>query len=133
MKKIFFFMFEHLHCFLFFSWTWCPTEVVSSWSNTYYCRSLSDDWCLFPALRFFCWFTQAQKLMIANSSFDKDTCDQNDKPSTQPFPISWTYYHSFHSLLTTFTNAASLSKTLFHQHSTEILNYVHSLGLDHRK
>ena len=77
--------------------------------------------------------TQAQKLMIASSSFDKDTCDQNDKLSTQPFPISWTYHHSFHGLLTAFTNAASLRKTLFHQHSTEILNYMHSLGFDHRK
>ena len=38
--------------FLFFSWTWCSTEVVSSQSNTYSCRSLSIDQCLFPALLF---------------------------------------------------------------------------------
>ena len=31
-------------------WTLCPTEVVSSQSNTYYCQSLSDDRRLFPAL-----------------------------------------------------------------------------------
>ena len=31
-------------------WTLCPTEVVSSQSNTYYCQSLSDDQCLFLAL-----------------------------------------------------------------------------------
>ena len=35
---------------LFFFRTWCPTEVVSSRSNTYSCRSLSDDRRLFPAL-----------------------------------------------------------------------------------
>ena len=36
--------------FLFFSRTRCLTEAVSSWSNTYYCWSLSDDRCLFPVL-----------------------------------------------------------------------------------
>ena len=35
---------------LFFSWTRCPTEVVSSRSNTYSCRSLSDDRRLFSVL-----------------------------------------------------------------------------------
>ena len=39
-----------LTLFLFFSRTRCLTEVVSSWSNTYYCRSLSNDRHLFPAL-----------------------------------------------------------------------------------
>ena len=39
-----------LTLFLFFSQTRCPTEVVSSRSNTYYCWSLSDDRRLFPAL-----------------------------------------------------------------------------------
>ena len=37
--------------FLFFSQTRCLTEIVSSWSNTYSCRSLSDERCIFPALR----------------------------------------------------------------------------------
>ena len=68
MKKIFFFMLKHtLKClhyintssmFLFFSPTWCPTEIVSSRSNTYSCRSLSNDRCLFAALILytkFCW------------------------------------------------------------------------------
>ena len=32
-----------LTLFLFFSRTQCPTEVVSSRSYTYFCRSLSDD------------------------------------------------------------------------------------------
>ena len=60
MKKIFFFMFKctlkSLHytntwsMFLFFSLTWCPTEIVSSRWNTYSCWSLSNDWCLFAAL-----------------------------------------------------------------------------------
>ena len=36
--------------FLFFFRTQCPTEIVSSWSNTYSCRSLSNDWCLLAAL-----------------------------------------------------------------------------------
>ena len=36
--------------FLYFSRTRCPTEVISSRSNTHYCRSLSDDRRLFPAL-----------------------------------------------------------------------------------
>ena len=40
MKKIFFFMLEHLHSFYFFSRTQCPTEVVSSQSNSYYCWSV---------------------------------------------------------------------------------------------
>ena len=40
-----------LTLFLIFSQRWCLTEVVSSRSNTYYCWSLSDDRCLFPALR----------------------------------------------------------------------------------
>ena len=34
----------------FFSLTGCPTEEVSSRSNIYYCRSLSDDQRLFPDL-----------------------------------------------------------------------------------
>ena len=36
--------------FLFFSWIPCLTEVVSSWSNTYYYQSLSDGRRLFLAL-----------------------------------------------------------------------------------
>ena len=36
--------------FLFFSRTRCPTEIVSSQSNTYSYWSLSDDRCLFAAL-----------------------------------------------------------------------------------
>ena len=39
-----------LTLFLFFSQTWCPTEVVSSWSNAYYCGLLSNDRCLLAAL-----------------------------------------------------------------------------------
>ena len=50
---------------------------------------------------------QVQKLMIASSGLDKNTCDQNGKPSTQPFPLSWTYYNYFYSLLTAFASVAS--------------------------
>ena len=45
--------------FLLFCQTWCPTEIVSSRSNTYFCQSLSNDWCLFAALMIFCsWDTE---------------------------------------------------------------------------
>ena len=40
-----------LTLFLFFSRTRCPTEVVSSRSNTYYCQSVCNDRRLFPALQ----------------------------------------------------------------------------------
>ena len=60
MKKIFLFMLKRtLKClyyintssmFLFFSPTWCPTEIVSNRSNTYSCRSFSDDRRLFAAM-----------------------------------------------------------------------------------
>ena len=46
------FMLEHLHCFYISLGhdVQLTTEVVSSRSNTYSCRSLSDDQRLFPAL-----------------------------------------------------------------------------------
>ena len=46
-----------LTLFLLFSRTRYPTEVLSSRSNTYCCRSLSDDRRLFPALNksYFCY------------------------------------------------------------------------------
>ena len=48
---------------------------------------------------------------------DEGSCDQNGKQPTPPFPLSSTYYHYFHSLLTAFANVVP-SNTLFHQHST---------------
>ena len=47
-----------------------------------------------------------QKMMIAISGNYKGTCDQAEKSSSRPFPLSRTYYHYFYSLLTAFANAA---------------------------
>ena len=71
--------------------------------------------------------TQTQKLMIASSSLHSDTCDQTDRPSTHPFHYQEPNIITFIVYWQPLPRYSS-SKTLFHQHSTEIVKYVFHLG-----
>ena len=62
----------------------------------------------------------------------EDTCNQNGKPSTPPFPLSSTYYYYFHSLLTAFANVAPPKHCFINTVPKEsVPNYVSPIGFDH--
>ena len=107
MKKIFFFMLKRtlkclhyintLSMFLFFSWTWCLTEIVSRRSNTYSCWSLSDDRHLFAAL---VWESQ-KRLSIK-------TCHRYHQLASPYISLSWS--NSLDSILTILNSKGNMAQ-----------------------
>ena len=84
--------------FLFFSWTRCPTEIVSSQSNTYSCQLLFNDRHLFAVLG--SWDIQHDRhfsfvILDIFCPFNPLTT-QNIKILKKLKKNAWRYYHFTH-------------------------------------